>query len=137
MLGQTISKLKAELHDITRTNEIEVANIEQTAKENVENARAAHTVRSEQLKEQTDKLEESIKVRLREGWSEATAKAKYRQIQTKTYLRSSLLSSYRHLPMLFCWSLRSSPLVAPRTSATTTPRLRRSSGRRRTNSRRT
>jgi hypothetical protein len=58
MLGQTISKLKAELHDITRTNEIEVANIEQTAKENVENARASHTVRSEQLKEQTLKLEE-------------------------------------------------------------------------------
>ena len=61
MLGQTISKLRAELHDITRTNEIEVANIEQTATENVDNARAAHTTRCEELKIEMDKLLETIK----------------------------------------------------------------------------
>lgn len=61
MLGQTISKLKSELHEITRTNEVEVATIEKTAKENVDNARAQHSVRVEELKSQTEKLLDSLK----------------------------------------------------------------------------
>ncbi|GMH85741.1 hypothetical protein TrST_g4801 [Triparma strigata] len=73
MLGQTISKLRAELHDITRTNEIEVANIEQSAKENVESAGDAHAARCEELKTETDKLLEAIKNRCAKNAETETA----------------------------------------------------------------
>jgi hypothetical protein len=60
LLNQQISKLRSELHDITRTNEIEVANIEQGAKENVESARAAHEKAVEERKTETDRLTQDI-----------------------------------------------------------------------------
>jgi len=56
LLGQLISKLRSELHDITRTNEIEIANIEQGAKENVESAKTMHDKTVDELKTETDRL---------------------------------------------------------------------------------
>ena len=60
-LGSHISKLRAELHDITRSNELEVANIEQSAKESVESAREAHEEKGKALEAETARLQDRIK----------------------------------------------------------------------------
>lgn len=71
-MDQLITKLRAELHDITQSNQMEMESIRQEMKENMEQAEAEHLAKGKRLQDRIDQLSQEM-VRLRDEHREKEA----------------------------------------------------------------